>query len=88
VRSADECDDGIVDSIPNEPPQISTTTVCLLRFIRINSGGEKLAARTLPFVHVPGAINPADMLSKHWGTSRLGHNCRLCYFDRATLRIY
>jgi hypothetical protein len=66
VRSTDECDDGIVDSIPNEPPDISTTTVCLLRFIRINSG-EKLAAKTLPFVHVPGAINPADMLSKHWG---------------------
>jgi hypothetical protein len=66
VRSTDECDDGIVDSIPNEPPDISTTTVCLLRFIRINSG-EKLAAKTLPFVHVPGAINLADMLSKHWG---------------------
>jgi hypothetical protein len=41
VRSNDECDDGIVDLIPSEPPDISPTAVCLLRVIRINSG-EKL----------------------------------------------
>jgi hypothetical protein len=28
---------------------------------------ETIAAKVLRFVHVPGAINPADMLSKHWG---------------------
>jgi hypothetical protein len=28
---------------------------------------ETIAAKTLRFVHIPGAINPADMLSKHWG---------------------
>ena len=29
-----------------------------------------IAAKTLRFVHIPGAINPADMLSKHWGYSQ------------------
>ena len=28
---------------------------------------EAIAAKTLRFIHIPGAINPADMLSKHWG---------------------
>ena len=28
---------------------------------------EAIAAKTLLFVHILGAINPADMLSKHWG---------------------
>jgi hypothetical protein len=28
---------------------------------------ESIAAKTLRFIHIPGAINPADMLSKHWG---------------------
>jgi hypothetical protein len=28
---------------------------------------ETIAAKTLRFIHIPGAINPADMLSKHWG---------------------
>ena len=26
-----------------------------------------IAAKVLRFIHIPGAINPADMLSKHWG---------------------
>jgi hypothetical protein len=28
---------------------------------------ETIAANVLRFIHMPGAINPADMLSKHWG---------------------
>jgi hypothetical protein len=28
---------------------------------------ETIAAKVLRFIHIPGAINPADMLSKHWG---------------------
>ena len=28
---------------------------------------ESIAAKILRFIHIPGAINPADMLSKHWG---------------------
>jgi hypothetical protein len=28
---------------------------------------ETIAAKILRFVHIPGAINPADVLSKHWG---------------------
>ena len=28
---------------------------------------EAIAAKVLRFVHIPGAINPADTLSKHWG---------------------
>ena len=26
-----------------------------------------IAAKVLRFIHIPGTINPADMLSKHWG---------------------
>jgi hypothetical protein len=28
---------------------------------------ESIAAKILYFIHIPGAINPSDMLSKHWG---------------------
>ncbi len=28
---------------------------------------EAIAAKVLHFIHIPGAINPSDMLSKHWG---------------------
>jgi hypothetical protein len=28
---------------------------------------ESITAKVLHFIHIPGAINPADMLSKHWG---------------------
>jgi hypothetical protein len=28
---------------------------------------ESIAAKVLHFVHIPSAIDPADMLSKHWG---------------------
>ena len=28
---------------------------------------ETIATKTLRFIHIPGAINPADMLSKRWG---------------------
>jgi hypothetical protein len=28
---------------------------------------ESIATKILHFIHIPGAINPSDMLSKHWG---------------------
>jgi hypothetical protein len=28
---------------------------------------ESIAAKIMYFIHIPGAINPSDMLSKHWG---------------------
>jgi len=28
---------------------------------------EAIAAGIIGFYHIPGAINPADILSKHWG---------------------
>ena len=28
---------------------------------------EAMAAKFLAFMHIPGAINPSDILSKHWG---------------------
>ena len=28
---------------------------------------ESIAAKILYFIHIPGAINPSDMLSKQWG---------------------
>jgi hypothetical protein len=41
----------------------------MLRY-RGREGGEAIAAKTLLFVHIPGAVNPADMLSKHWGCAQ------------------
>ena len=32
---------------------------------------EAIAAKILAFFHIPGAINPADILSKHWGYSKV-----------------
>ena len=28
---------------------------------------ELIATKIMYFIHIPGAINPANMLSKHWG---------------------
>ena len=30
---------------------------------------EVIAAKFVAFIHIPGAINPSDILSKHWGYS-------------------
>ena len=32
---------------------------------------EAIAAGVLHFIHIPGAINPADILSKHWGYTQV-----------------
>ena len=40
----------------------------LLSFHRVR---EAIAAKIIDFVHIPGAINPADILSKHWSYSKI-----------------
>ena len=32
---------------------------------------ETIASKMLSFHHIPGIINPADILSKHWGYSQI-----------------
>ena len=32
---------------------------------------EQIAAKTLAFIFLPGHLNPADLLSKHWGCSNV-----------------
>ena len=48
---------------------------------------ESIAAKILHFIHIPGAINPSDMLSKHGGINRLGRNYRYCCFGRVIPQI-
>ena len=40
----------------------------LLSYHRVR---EAIAAGVLYFIHIPGAINPADILSKHWGYTQV-----------------
>ena len=40
----------------------------LLSYHRVR---EAIAAGILHFIHIPGAINPADILSKHWGYTQV-----------------
>ena len=40
----------------------------LLSFHRVR---EAIAAKVLYFIHIPGAINPADILSKHWSYQKV-----------------
>ena len=32
------------------------------------------------FLHIPGKVNPADILSKHWGYSDVWDTLRACLF--------
>ena len=32
---------------------------------------ETIASKMLSFYHIPGTINPADILSKHWGYTQI-----------------
>ncbi len=51
----------------------------MLSFHRVR---EAIASKMVIFTHIPGAINPADILSKHWGYSQVWPMLRvlLCYF--------
>jgi hypothetical protein len=40
----------------------------LLSFHRVR---EAIAARIIHFIHIDGRINPADILSQHWGHSQV-----------------
>ena len=40
----------------------------ILSFHRVR---EAIASKVLQFHHIPGIINPADILSKHWGYSNI-----------------
>ena len=39
-----------------------------LSFHRVH---EAIAAGIIQFIHLPGSLNPADILSKHWGYSNI-----------------
>ena len=49
----------------------------LLSFHRVR---EAVAAKVLTFIHIPGAINPADVLSKHWGYQQVRNALRALLF--------
>ncbi len=51
----------------------------MLSFHRVR---EAIASKMIVFTHIPGAMNPADILSKHWARSQVWPMLRvlLCYF--------
>jgi hypothetical protein len=49
----------------------------LLSFHRVR---EAIAARFIYFIHIDGRINPADILSKHWGHSQVWENLKPLLF--------
>jgi hypothetical protein len=49
----------------------------LLSFHRVR---EAIAARMIVFVHIDGRINPADILSKHWGHQQVWGNLKPLLF--------
>ena len=49
----------------------------MLSFHRVR---EAMASKMLSFVHIPGEINPADILSKHWGYSAIKPHLRALLF--------
>jgi hypothetical protein len=49
----------------------------LLSFHRVR---EAIAARMIVFIHIDGRINPADILSKHWGHQQVWGNLKPLLF--------
>ena len=43
---------------------------------------EAIAAQVFDFWHIPGTINPADILSKHWAYNKVSHVLRPLLFWR------
>ena len=43
---------------------------------------EAIASKMVDFHHIPGDINPADILSKHWGHSQVYETLRPLFFYR------
>ena len=46
--------------------------------------GEAVASRMVKFYHIPGEVNPMDMLSKHWDMRSHGPGQGLCCSGRET----
>jgi hypothetical protein len=49
----------------------------MLSFHRIR---EAIASRMIGFYSIPGDINPADILSKHWGYSQIWYQLKALLF--------
>jgi hypothetical protein len=43
---------------------------------------EAIAAKMIAFYHVDGSLNPADILSKHWGYSQIWRQLRTLLFHK------
>jgi len=57
----------VVDNCANVDGRIHKRHT-LLSFHKVR---EAIASKTVVLSHIPGAINPADILSKHWGYSQV-----------------
>jgi hypothetical protein len=49
----------------------------MLSFHRLR---EAIASDIIGFVYIPGDINPADILSKHWGNSQIRERLKSILF--------
>jgi hypothetical protein len=43
---------------------------------------EAIASKMIAFYHIDGDLNPADILSKHWGYPQVWHMLRILLFTR------
>ena len=64
----------VVDS-SSKPHAVLHKRHTALSFHRVR---EAIAAKVLKFYHIAGNVNPADILSIHWGIHRFGQCCKPC----------
>ena len=49
-------------------------------FLSFHRVREAIAAKVVNFLYIPGSINPADILSKHWGYSKVWNQLKPLLF--------
>ena len=74
----------VVDSSSIPQSRLHTRNVPL-SFHRLR---EAIAAKIINFVHIPGSINPADILSKHWSYNKVWNQYKpLLFWEGNTLDV-
>ena len=69
-------DQSVVDSSSQPQSRLHERHV-LLSFHMVR---EAIAAKILHFIHIPGSINPADILCKYWSYSKIWNQLKALLF--------
>jgi hypothetical protein len=76
------------ESVVNSSTQIHVKLHKCHNMLSFHRVREAIASGMLGFYHIPGAINPADILSKHWGYSQVWNQLKaLLYWKGDTANI-